>query len=243
MRLAYDWHFYFKTMTKEIWKIVPQYENYMVSNLGNVKSLNYRCKGYEKLLKQVINRSGYCSVGLHKDGKQKSFGVQVIVAMAFLGHVPCGHKIEVDHKNDIKTDNRLENLQLLTIHRHKGKTHLGGTSKHTGVSWVERSKKWVVKIKYNGRIVHGGLFKDEDEAGCYYQKCLNEIEKGIYVPHEKHVPTSKTKGVCWLKANKKWVAYFAVKGKKTTVGYFLSEEEAIIELNKAKKNANTKYFP
>ncbi len=98
-------------MTEEIYKSIPGYENiYEVSNYGNVKSIKF---GKEKILKPNKTRTGYLQVGLLKDGRKK-IGVHQLVAMAFLNHTPCGMELVIDHINDIKSDNRIINLQVVT---------------------------------------------------------------------------------------------------------------------------------
>lgn len=93
----------------EIWKTIEDYPNYMISNLGNVKSLKF---GKERILKQAKYTNGYCFVVLSKEGKQKSCIIHRLVATAF---IPNPDNLpEVNHKNEIKTDNRLENLEWVT---------------------------------------------------------------------------------------------------------------------------------
>lgn len=109
-------------MSKEIWKDVVGYEGiYKVSNLGRVKSiskLKYNGRIYfmtkEIMMCQSNDSSGYKFIALTNNGKMKSKRVHQLVAMAFLDHVPCGFKLVVDHINNIKSDNRLCNLQILT---------------------------------------------------------------------------------------------------------------------------------
>lgn len=100
-------------MIKEIFKDIEGYENlYQVSNLGNVKSLNYKHTGKEKILTPDKDRYGYFKVVLHKQGKRKKFFVHRLVAQAFL---PNSQNLEqVNHKNEIKTDNRVQNLEFCT---------------------------------------------------------------------------------------------------------------------------------
>ena len=83
-----------------------------MSNLGRVKSLNYRRTGKEKILIVSNHHSGYKQLELNKYGKGKMFSVHRLVAEAFYGEIPKG--IQVNHINEIKTDNRLENLNLMT---------------------------------------------------------------------------------------------------------------------------------
>lgn len=98
-------------MEKEIWKSLDfiGYPDYEVSTLGNVKSLNYRGSGKERLLKPIKIKLGYCVVGLYKNTKPKIFTVHKLVALAFIPNIQNSPMI--NHKNEIKTDNRVENLE------------------------------------------------------------------------------------------------------------------------------------
>jgi hypothetical protein len=161
---------------KEIWKDIPGYEGlYQASNLGNIKSLNYNKKGNEHILKNSFSQGKYFQVTLHKDGKQKTFKSHQLVAMAFLGHKICGMKLVVNHKNFIRTDNRVENLEIVTSRENANQKHLKSSSKYTGVSWEESRKKWVAQIIINRKVVKLGRFKNEIDASNAYQNKLKEI--------------------------------------------------------------------
>ena len=105
-----------KILEKEIWKDIPNYEGYKISNLGRVKSLERidarGNKRKEKILKPSIDRKGYYRVALCKNSKVKKYYVHRLVYEAFNGQIPEG--LQVNHINEIKTDNRLENLNLMT---------------------------------------------------------------------------------------------------------------------------------
>ena len=99
-----------KILEKEIWKDIPNYFGlYQVSNLGRVKSF-YGLK--EKILKPKINSCGYYQVMLWKESIGKNYLIHRLVWIAFNGQIP--ENMQVNHINEIKTDNRLENLNLMT---------------------------------------------------------------------------------------------------------------------------------
>lgn len=105
----------------ETWTDIRGYEGlYQVSDLGRIRSLGRLCKAKndsqskkkERILTQEITVFGYCRVRLfNSDGKAKHYAVHRLVAQAFIGN-PEGY--EVNHRNEIKTDNRVENLEIVT---------------------------------------------------------------------------------------------------------------------------------
>lgn len=66
---------------KEIWKTIENYDDYQVSNLGNVKSLKF---GKEKILKAGLIGNGYLQVSLCKNGIKNNWLVHRLVANAFI---------------------------------------------------------------------------------------------------------------------------------------------------------------
>ena len=100
-------------MSNEIWKDIKGFEGlYQASNLGRIKSLKRPYGLKEKILKPQINDSGYYRVELWKQSIRKYYRVHRLVWEAFNGSIPEG--LQVNHINEIKTDNRLENLNLMT---------------------------------------------------------------------------------------------------------------------------------
>ena len=101
-----------KILEKEIWKDIKGFEGlYQVSNLGRVKSLKRPYGLKEKILKPWITR-GYYQVELCKQSIKKAYLVHRLVWEAFNGQIP--ENMQVNHINEIKSDNRLLNLNLMT---------------------------------------------------------------------------------------------------------------------------------
>jgi hypothetical protein len=174
--------FYF-IIIMEIFKKIPGFEDYEVSNLGNVKSL-YRffkdktgrnTSKKERILKNSIDTNGYCRVNLSNKGeKRKTFQVHQLVAIAFLDHKPNGFKgLVVDHIDNNPLNNNVENLQLITNRENSSKDKKGYSSKYIGVNWYKRDKKWRAQIMINGKLNHLGCFKNEKIAHAVY---LNAVE-------------------------------------------------------------------
>lgn len=171
-------------MNEEIWKDIPGYEGYyQISSLGRVRSLDrvvHTAHGGTRFLKgtvfRLFMRRGYLTCGLSINGTKRTHQVHQLVAMAFLNHNPNGHTLIVDHINNIPSDNRLENLQLVS-HRYNLSKDKKGTSMYPGVSWFRRDKKWQAAIRINRNLIHLGFYKDESEAALAYQKALeNHLE-------------------------------------------------------------------
>ena len=134
-----------KEYTNEIWKPVRGYEGmYEVSNYGNVRSMNYNHTGEVRNMKTETNKNGYKQVNLCKDGKQKLPTVHRLVAQAFL---PNPENLpQVNHINENKSDNRVENLEWTT--REKNVRHGTGIQR----SAEKRSKK-VNQYTLDGELV------------------------------------------------------------------------------------------
>jgi len=160
-------------MQEEIWKDIPNYEGlYQISSLGNVKSLHRQIK-----MKIYIDKFGYYNISLRKKNSRKRWKTHQLVAMAFFGHTPCGNKLVVDHINDIKTDNRVENLQIVTNRYNTYKTQGKYSSQYKGVHFKNENKKWRSAIQINGKLKHLGYFNCELSAHLAYQNKLKEILK------------------------------------------------------------------
>lgn len=91
-------------MKQEVWKKIENYQNYEISNFGNVR----------KILKQTLTMDGYKSIGLVDEfGKSKTFRVHRLVAEAFIENENV-ERTMINHKNSIRYDNNVENLEWCT---------------------------------------------------------------------------------------------------------------------------------
>ncbi len=165
---------------REIFKDIPGYEGlYQISDLGRVNSLKFN---KQRILKIALDDGGYCIVSLY-NLKQATLKIHKLVAIAFLNHVPCGHKTVVDHIDFDKTNNKLSNLRLITQRENSNQKQLKSTSKHIGVHWHKKSKKWKSEIWINGANAYLGCFKNEIDASNAYQKAKNKLCRhgNIYV--------------------------------------------------------------
>lgn len=157
----------------EIFKDIKGYEgSYQVSNLGRVKSFNF---GKKKIMNPSLSSNGYYQIGLRKEGKQHTKKIHQLVAIAFLNHSPDGLNIVVDHINNDKTNNKLDNLQLITHRENVSKDIKGYSSEYIGVHWENRRNKWISRIQINGKNKYLGSYTEELEASKAYQNALKEI--------------------------------------------------------------------
>jgi hypothetical protein len=105
---------------EEIWKDIPGYSNYAISNMGRIKRISSGYGTYSgRILNPVLNNMGYFFVMIRKDDevKRKYKLIHRLVLKTFVGECPkgyCGH-----HKDEIKTNNFLSNLDYVLRIKHE----------------------------------------------------------------------------------------------------------------------------
>jgi hypothetical protein len=172
-------------MNKETWKDVIGYAGlYQVSDLGRIRSLGRECNSKngskqrkrERILIQEVTIHGYCRVRLFDaEGKAKHYAVHRLVMNAFVGVLDE----EINHINEIKTDNRLCNLEYCS--------HTYNCNYGTRNVRIAESNKWnrvrpVMQIDKNDNVI-----------ATYPSRVIAEIETGIDARHIGSVCGGKRK--------------------------------------------------
>jgi hypothetical protein len=173
-------------MKETIFKDVVGYEGvYQISNTGLVYSYpkcwrtgrsNAIVCHEGKILTQTKGKEGYFRVHLSVDGVKKKRTVHQLVAESFLNHVSDGYKLVIDHINDDKSDNRVENLQIVTARFNSRKTkNPKDSSRYRGVTFYKPLQKWQAGYSFKGKSIHIGRYDNELDAHNAYVDKLKEL--------------------------------------------------------------------
>ena len=139
---------------------VEGYEDYIISNIGEVWSLKF---GKVKLMKQVPNLTGYLMVNLFKNCKQKTHLVHALVGIHFVGLRING--LTYDHIDVNNQNNRADNIRLATgseqaENRNMFKNNKLGF-KHINEKVINGYEYYRICIKRNGKKVEKSFRKDK----------------------------------------------------------------------------------
>lgn len=142
-------------MKLEEWRDIPDYPNYQVSNLGNVKSKERytKAKGNEiihrkeKLLKPQTDNKGYKYVRLYNSVGFKTKKIHRLVAEIFIENKE--NKPQVNHKDGNKSNNNVSNLEWCTDLENKQHAIKNGLVdlelRKSNMSKLGKSKKALIK--------------------------------------------------------------------------------------------------
>ena len=154
----------------EVWKTLSDISSdYLVSNIGRVKSKKNRCVRSGGLLKQSKNKDGFMVVNLYHHGKANTHYVHSLVAKAFLGD----SNLCVNHLNGKKDDNRVENLEHASLGELSRAANLG--SKSSGSKLIESQVREIKKLLATGELTQRAI------ASMYGVKegAISKIKLGI----------------------------------------------------------------
>lgn len=170
---------------QEIWKDVIGYEGlYKVSNLGNVISINYNGTKKSKLLAYHLNYKGYARVHLTKNKQDKYMSVHRLVAEAFIPNIK--KYPQVNHKNGIKVDNRVDNLEWCTNEYNFQHALNTGLIKKKAKGYHQPYSKSVNQYDLSGNFIkHWDYISDASKQlnislTSIYNNCNNKVKKPKY---------------------------------------------------------------
>lgn len=159
----------------EIFKEIEGYENYQISNLGNVKSLNYKRTGKDKILKPIKDKKGYLMVNLCKQAKSKTYKIHRLVAQAFL---PNQNNLpQVNHKDEDKQNNAASNLEWCT---NKYNSNYGTRNQRVGKSNINHTKRSKQVLCVENGVIYPSTMELQRQLGLPQQNishCCNGKRK------------------------------------------------------------------
>ena len=153
-------------MEEEVWKDIPGYEGrYQVSDIGRVRSLNYRGTGKVSVLKLSIDKDGYHVISLFSkteiNQQYRSFRVGRLVGIVFVPNPD--NKPEIDHINGIRTDDRVENLRWTTRKENDNNPHCLKRKSETRMGKLNHQfgKKASLELRQKLSESHNGIKHNE----------------------------------------------------------------------------------
>lgn len=149
-----------------MWKQIPGYSNYLINDKGDIYSIKSK-----RLIKQRVSKFGYYRAALFKEaGEKHEIMVHRLVAMAFLENP--ANLPQVNHKNENKTDNRVENLEWCTCSYN---INYGNRNKTVSRKLAKIKEKTAARKILQIDIMTKKTIK--------VWKSMHEIERKLGIPH------------------------------------------------------------
>lgn len=154
---------------KETWKTIKGFENYQVSDFGRIISLKRIIMRKDNkpltinggILKPLKKYNGYCQVHLIHNKRSKDISIHRLVSLAFIPNPE--NKPQINHKNGIKDDNVLTNLEWCTSSENLKHAHISGLKKPSigkdngmyGIKGKDNvNSKPVIQLDINNNIIN-----------------------------------------------------------------------------------------
>ena len=241
----------------ETWKDIPNYEGYQASDLGNIRSKDriveqknghtYFQSG--RVLAKTCNGAGYLSSMLSIEGR-KPFRryVHRLVAMAFLS---MDENMQVDHIDSDKSNNRLNNLRVVTQrennHYYQKSRSKVKTCEYVGVTYSKEKDLYFPTLSV-GRVNYIlGSYKTSEEAKMVYDKALKDwVDEGKipYIKNKQIRKKGKVKNI--VESGGKFYVVKGYRYKNYRIFSFYKKEDAVKclqEFNKFIEDNNQIEFP
>jgi len=166
----------------ENWRTIPGYTRYEISDMGRIKTFNWKNKGTEAIMKPALDGSGYLRTMLKRDIDDKIHTIKVhrLVLITFVGSPEKDQ--ECNHINGIRSDNRLINLEWVSHSENlKHSFHIGFSSnigeKNPAATVTEDI---VIEIRKNyqyGKTARNGITKQEiaEKYGVSFEVIKNIV--------------------------------------------------------------------
>lgn len=117
--------------------------------------------GYGYATTSIKNNKKYITKGMHRLIMKEPINLDI-------DHID--HNVLNNQKNNLRSVVRSQN----NMNR---KPLKNSSSIFKGVSWIKRDKKWLSRIKLNGKSIHLGVFKSEKDAAIAYNKAAKKLFK------------------------------------------------------------------
>ena len=152
----------------------PYYE---VNKNGDVKNIKTN-----KILKPTLNTKGYYVVNLYENGIRKTKTIHKLVAESFLSNPD--NLPDVNHINNDRTDNRIENLEFASINANNRNKLKHSNVNYTFINEVPSNSLHITFIK-NNDITDVGLFFNKQTEEFYIKMTDNKYRIMYKNPHRK----------------------------------------------------------
>ena len=162
-------------LCNEVWKDAVGYEGlYEVSSEGNIRKVG----GTNKKL-TLDRTTGYLKSSMTKNKNTYPETVHRVVAKAFIDRSLSGRYVVVDHIDDVKTNNKLSNLRVISIRENTIKPMNSEEYSAKSVGVCKRGDKFISRAYSKGVRLYLGTFDTEREAREAYNNFLKDKQNEV----------------------------------------------------------------